>query len=465
MKFKNQKETDLLAISPLDGRYAEKTHEVRSIFSEFGLMKYRVRVEISWLITLSKCIDIVEIPPFSTQALEYLDSIANCFSLADAKEIKALESKTNHDVKAVEYFLKAKLSEHPETTTVSEFVHFACTSEDINNLAYALMLILVRKQVVLPALEQIIKQLEHLAGLYSEEPMLARTHGQFASPTTVGKELANVVARLRTGYIKFENIQIFGKCNGAVGNFNAHAVAYPNVDWLTLSQTFVEDFGLSYQEMTTQIEPHDGISEFCHSLLRLNTVLLDLNRDFWTYISLDYFRQRVVKDEVGSSTMPHKVNPIDFENSEGNIGIANAILGHLAEKLPVSRLQRDLSDSTALRNLGVGIGYSVIAYQKTLLGLNRVDLNRSALISDLERSWEVLSEAIQTTMRRYGVDEPYEQLKKMTRGNKQITAEMLHNFIQQLPIPDEARERLLQLSPTNYIGYASQLTQNSLSKH
>ena len=464
MKPTNQTETELLAISPLDGRYAEKTHELRLIFSEFGLIKFRVEVEIGWLITLSNCSEIKEISPFSTEALDYLDSIIEDFSLSDAKNIKALENKTNHDVKAVEYFLKQKLSQRPGTSAASEFVHFACTSEDINNLAYALMLKLARHTIISPTLTEIIEHLERLAILHSDEPMVSRTHGQPASPTTVGKELANVVARLRLGQINFENIRIFGKCNGAVGNFNAHTVAYPNVNWLQVSEKFVENFGLSHQEMTTQIEPHDGISEFCHSLIRLNTILLDLNRDFWTYISLDYFKQQIVETEVGSSTMPHKVNPIDFENSEGNIGIANSIFNHLAEKLPVSRLQRDLTDSTVLRNLGVAVGHSLIAYKSTLVGLNKLHLNSPVLGADLEKSWEVLSEAIQTTMRRYGIDEPYEQLKQMTRGDKQINAELLHDFIQTLPIPSEARERLLQLTPNNYVGYASQLTRNALLK-
>jgi len=456
-------EEQLTALSPLDGRYAKQTNELRKIFSEFGLIQHRVKVEVSWLLALSECEDIPEIPIFPPAGLAYLDEIVRNFSLSDAQQVKKIENQTNHDVKAVEYFLKEQLSAHPETSAVSEFVHFACTSEDINNLAYALMLKSARDHVILPALHEVITPLKALAIENAEQPMLARTHGQLASPTTVGKEFANVVIRLETLGQTLESTPIYGKCNGAVGNFNAHMVAYPNVNWPSVSQSFVENLGLSHQTMTTQIEPHDGIAELCHALVRVNTVLLDLNRDLWLYISLGYFRQRIVSEEVGSSTMPHKVNPIDFENSEGNIGLANALLSHLAEKLPVSRMQRDLTDSTALRNLGVAMAHSLIAYRSTLKGLNKLELNTLVLTAELEESWEVLAEAIQTVMRRYGIDKPYEKLKNLTRGNKQIDSETLSDFIRQLPIPSDARKRLLQLSPATYTGYASELTHNSLS--
>ena len=456
--------SQLTALSPLDGRYAEYTKDVRKIFSEFGLIHRRLQIEIRWLQALAAHPDIEEVPPFSKTALEYLDSIVRDFSLADAERIKDIESTTHHDVKAVEYFVKEQLSKQSELAAVSEFVHFACTSEDINNLAYALMLKQATNNVLLPAIDQITERLEALAIEYAEQPMLARTHGQPASPTTVGKELANVVIRLNAGSRAVEATPTYGKCNGAVGNFNAHIVAYPEVDWPTVSRSFVEKLGLSYQTMTTQIEPHDGIAELCHALMRVNTVLLDLDRDLWAYISLGYFQQRAVPGEVGSSTMPHKVNPIDFENSEGNIGLANALLGHLAEKLPVSRWQRDLSDSTALRNLGTAMGYSLVAYRTALKGLNKLQLNPSVLAAELEQSWELLAEAIQTVKRRYGIPEPYEQLKALTRGQDPINAEALHAFIRQLSIPDDARERLLRLSPARYIGNAITAVHESLSK-
>jgi adenylosuccinate lyase len=456
--------SELTALSPLDGRYAEYTKSLRQTFSEFGLIHHRLQIEIGWLQALAAHPDIEEVPPFSQTALEYLDSIIRDFSLGDAARIKDIESTTHHDVKAVEYFIKEQLSKQPELAPVSEFVHFACTSEDINNLAYALMLKQATNNVLLPAIDQITERLKALATEYAEQPMLARTHGQPASPTTVGKELANVVIRLSTGSRAIQATPIYGKYNGAVGNFNAHIVAYPEVDWPTVSRSFVEKLGLSYQTMTTQIEPHDGIAELCHALMRVNTVLLDLDRDLWAYISLGYFQQRVVSGEVGSSTMPHKVNPIDFENSEGNIGLANALLSHLAEKLPVSRWQRDLSDSTTLRNLGIAMGYSLVAYRTTLKGLNKLQLNPSLLETELEQSWEVLAEAIQTVMRRYGIPEPYEQLKVLTQRQDPINAEALHAFIGQLPIPDDAREKLLHLSPARYIGNAITAVHESLSK-
>ena len=453
-----------MALSPLDGRYAEHTIDLRLIFSEFGLIRHRLQVEIGWFQALAAHPDIEEVPPLSRTTLEYLDSIVCDFSLADAEHIKDLESTTHHDVKAVEYFIKEQLSNQPELSAISEFVHFACTSEDINNLAYALMLKQATGNVLLPAIAKITERLEALAIEYAEQPMLARTHGQPASPTTVGKELANVVIRLNGGSRAVESAPIFGKCNGAVGNFNAHIVAYPEVDWPTLSRTFGEKLGLRYQAMTTQIEPHDGIAELCHALIRVNTVLLDLDRDLWAYISLGYFRQRVMSGEVGSSTMPHKVNPIDFENSEGNIGLANALFSHLAEKLPVSRWQRDLSDSTAMRNLGTAMGYSLVAYRTALQGLDKLQLDPAALAADLEQSWEVLAEAIQTIMRRYRIPEPYEQLKALTRGQDPINAAALHAFISQLSIPDDAREKLLRLSPARYIGNAIKFVHESLPK-
>ncbi len=456
--------SQLTALSPLDGRYAEHTKDLRQIFSEFGLIRHRLQVEIGWLQALADHPDIEEVRPFSQTALEYLDSIVRDFSLGDAKRIKDIESITHHDVKAVEYFIKEQLSKQPELAAVSEFVHFACTSEDINNLAYALMLKQATDSVLLPAIARITTRLEALAIEYAEQPMLARTHGQPASPTTVGKELANVVIRLNAGARAVEATPVYGKCNGAVGNFNAHIVAYPEVDWPSVSRSFVEKLGLRYQAMTTQIEPHDGIAQLCHALVRVNTVLLDLDRDLWAYISLGYFRQRAMSGEVGSSTMPHKVNPIDFENSEGNIGLANALLGHLAEKLPVSRWQRDLSDSTALRNLGVAMGYSLVAYCATLQGLDKLQLNPSVLAAELEQSWEILTEAIQTVMRRYGIRDSYEQLKALTRGQDPINAETLHAFIRQLPVPDDAREKLLSLSPARYTGNASAAVHESLSK-
>ena len=455
-------EVQLLAISPLDGRYADKTLQLKSIFSEFGLIKYRVMIEVKWLVALSNCTEIIELPSFSKTELEYLENMINQFSLTDAISVKNIEHVTNHDIKAVEYFLKDKLTSKEEIGDVTQFIHFACTSEDINNLAYALMLKEGREQIILPMLRQIRDQLEKLAREYSHTPMLARTHGQAASPTTMGKELANFLSRLKVASNRLENIPIYGKFNGAVGNFNAHAIAYPDINWPELTQMFVEELGLSYQRMTTQIEPHDGIAEYCHGLRHINTILLDLNRDLWTYISLNYFRQKVVPDEIGSSTMPHKVNPIDFENSEGNIGIANSILSHLVEKLPISRLQRDLTDSTSLRNLGVAFGHSLVAYTSILKGLDKLELNTAVLASELDQSWEILSEAIQTVMRRHAIEESYEQLKELTRGKEHITPELLKNFIEQLPIPDESRDALLRLSPKNYLGHAIDLTLDSL---
>ncbi|MBF0415738.1 MAG: adenylosuccinate lyase [Magnetococcales bacterium] len=442
----------ITALSPLDGRYARITAPLRPIFSEYGLIRTRVAIEIAWIKALSREPGIPEVPPFDTAIQNWLDAIVDNFSEDDALIIKNIEKTTNHDVKAVEYFLKDKWHGSP-LATLGEFIHFACTSEDINNLAHALMLKEAGTTVMLPRMEQLIATLRALALTHAEEPMLARTHGQNASPTTLGKELANVAHRLHRQRKVIANTPIFGKINGAVGNFNAHIVAYPHVDWPLLSKKFVEQLGLSHQPLTTQIEPHDGMAELFHAIMRFNTILLDFNRDVWTYVSMGYFRQKLKEGEVGSSTMPHKVNPIDFENSEGNLGLANAVLGHLADKLPLSRLQRDLTDSTVLRNMGVAYGYSLLAYDSALRGLGKLACDANRLREDLEPAWEVLAEPIQTVMRRYGVAQPYERLKELTRGQK-IDRERIHAFVATLEIPEEAKTILLQLTPQNYIGLA-----------
>ncbi|MDY6956598.1 MAG: adenylosuccinate lyase [Pseudomonadota bacterium] len=446
--------TALTALSPIDGRYADKTFELRSILSEFGLIRYRALVEVCWLQTLSNEPSIAEVPPLSDGARGRLDEIISRFGLEQAQRVKAIEEITNHDVKAMEYFLKEQIAGQSELEAVSEFIHFACTSEDINNLCHALMLKDAREQIVLPILDQLIEALRTLAHRYADLPMLARTHGQPASPTSMGKEMANFVHRLDRQRRQYAEVTLWGKLNGAVGNFNAHLIAYPETDWPRLSQRFVNELGLTWNPFTTQIEPHDYMSEYFAALMRLNTILLDMCRDIWGYISLGYFRQRPVENEVGSSTMPHKVNPIDFENAEGNLGIANALLGHLAEKLPISRWQRDLSDSTVLRNLGVGIAHSLIAYQSILRGIGKLEADPVALQRDLDANLEVVGEAIQTVMRRYGIPQPYEQLKKLTRGQR-ITPEQLHAFIAELALPEEVRARLLALTPATYIGNAA----------
>ena len=446
--------TALTALSPIDGRYADKTFELRSILSEFGLIRYRALVEVCWLQTLSNEPSIAEVPPLSDGARGRLDEIISRFGLEQAQRVKAIEEITNHDVKAMEYFLKEQIAGQSELEAVSEFIHFACTSEDINNLCHALMLKDAREQIVLPILDQLIEALRTLAHRYADLPMLARTHGQPASPTSMGKEMANFVHRLDRQRRQYAEVTLWGKLNGAVGNFNAHLIAYPETDWPRLSQSFVNELGLTWNPFTTQIEPHDYMSEYFAALMRLNTILLDMCRDIWGYISLGYFRQRPVENEVGSSTMPHKVNPIDFENAEGNLGIANALLGHLAEKLPISRWQRDLSDSTVLRNLGVGIAHSLIAYQSILRGIGKLEADPVALQRDLDANLEVVGEAIQTVMRRYGIPQPYEQLKKLTRGQR-ITPEQLHTFIAELALPEEVRARLLALTPATYIGNAA----------
>lgn len=449
----------LTAISPLDGRYAEKTRELRPLFSELGLMKFRLLVEIRWLQALAKNPQITEIGPFNAHISHQLDNIVENFSEADAHRIKNIENTTKHDVKAIEYFIREKIAGNSELAAISEFIHFACTSEDINNLAYALMLQAARQQVLLPLMDEIIKSLKHFAHKYADQPMLSRTHGQAATPTTLGKEMANFVARLVKQRNQFTDLLLSGKMNGAVGNFNAHWVAYPDLDWTGLAQQFITDLGLNWNAYTTQIEPHDFIAEYCHHLIRFNTVLIDLARDVWGYISIGYFSQRKVESEIGSSTMPHKVNPIDFENAEGNLSLANALLSFLAERLPVSRWQRDLVDSTLLRNIGVGVAHTTIAGHALLKGLEKLTVNADKLLADLDNVWEILAEPIQVVMRRYGVANAYEQLKSLTRG-KNITQQVIQDFIRQLEIPQNAKEELLALSPRNYLGNAAEMARN-----
>jgi adenylosuccinate lyase len=446
---------NLTAFSPIDGRYASKVEELRPIFSEFGLIRYRVQVEVRWLQALANHNKIVEVNPFSKSANNVLESITSHFSEADAQRIKDIEKTTNHDVKAVEYFLKEKIAGNDELEKINEFIHFACTSEDINNLSYGLML-KEGREVIVAQMQACIAAIQQCAVENAAQPMLSRTHGQSATPTTVGKEFANVAARLVRQKEQLEAVQILGKINGAVGNYNAHCVAYPEVDWPEFAKHFVDSLGLQFNPYTTQIEPHDYIAEFFHALFRFNTILLDFDRDVWGYISLGYFNQKTVAGEVGSSTMPHKVNPIDFENSEGNLGLANAMFSFLAEKLPVSRWQRDLTDSTVLRNIGVGIAHTSIAIQATLKGISKLQINPEAIEADLNANWEVLAEPIQTVMRRYGIEKPYEKLKELTRGQR-ITPEQLRVFIEKLEIPDAAKAALLELTPRNYTGYAETL--------
>lgn len=445
----------LTAISPIDGRYADKVAALRPVFSEYGLIRYRVEVEVRWLQALAAEPAIAEVPALSAAALAFLDAIVAGFGPADAQAVKDIEKTTNHDVKAVEYFLKARIKDQPELHAVSEFIHFACTSEDINNLSYALMLRQGR-ELLLAEMDAVIAALTGLATALASQPMLSRTHGQAATPTTVGKELANVAQRLRRQRRQVAEVALLGKINGAVGNYNAHRVAYPEVDWPAFARDFVASLGLTFNPYTIQIEPHDYMAELFHALSRFNTILLDFDRDVWGYISLGYFRQRTVAGEIGSSTMPHKVNPIDFENSEGNLGLANALFGFLAEKLPVSRWQRDLTDSTVLRNIGVGFAHGSIAYQATLKGLSKLELNPGALNADLDANWEVLAEPIQTVMRRYGIEQPYEKLKELTRGQR-VTAEGMRAFVEKLEIPPAAKTELLALTPHAYTGYAAEL--------
>ncbi|WP_133010269.1 adenylosuccinate lyase [Marinomonas flavescens] len=445
--------TSLNAISPIDGRYGSKTNVLRRSVSEYGLLRMRVIVEVRWLQALAKHPQIIEVPALSDEASALLDQLADNFSEADAQAIKDIEKTTNHDVKAVEYFIKNQMANNAELAAISEFVHFACTSEDINNLSHALMLREALEVGITPELKNIITAIQDLAIEHAEQPMLSRTHGQTASPSTVGKEMANVAARLSRQLKQIENVEFLGKINGAVGNYNAHFSAYPDVDWQAHAEAFVTSLGLSWNPYTTQIEPHDYIAELFDAICRFNTILLDFDRDVWGYISMGFFKQKTIAGEIGSSTMPHKVNPIDFENSEGNLGIANAIMGHLSAKLPISRWQRDLTDSTVLRNLGVGLAHSLIAYQSTLKGISKLEINAPRLDADLNNAWEVLAEPIQTVMRRYGIESPYEKLKELTRG-RTIDQATIEAFVDTLEMPEDAKVELKKLTPATYIGNA-----------
>ena len=447
----------LTALSPLDGRYSAKVADLRPYFSEFALIRYRVQLEIEWLKALSNATGIAEVPPFSPATIAQLDALATNFSEADAESVKFIEARTNHDVKAVEYWLREHLIKNAEAAHIAQFIHFACTSEDINNLSHGLMLMHSRDRVMLPALEKIISRLIQMAHAMADTPMLARTHGQPATPTTVGKELANFAYRLLRARKRLAGVAILGKMNGAVGNFNAHLASYPAFGWEKFAQEFVEKFGLKFNRYTTQIEPHDAMAELFDAYARVNTVLLDFNRDMWGYISLAYFKQKTREGEIGSSTMPHKVNPIDFENSEGNLGIANALLRHLSEKLPISRWQRDLTDSTVLRNMGVALGHTLLAYGSCSNGLSKLEVNPERLMEDLENAWEVLAEPIQTVMRRHGIPDSYEQLKELTRGKEGINRDTLHKFIDSLTLPESEKIRLCKMMPQNYIGDAAAL--------
>ncbi len=446
----------LIALSPLDGRYAAKVEALRAHFSEHGLIRNRVRVEVAWLKALAAEPALGEIPPFSAATVEELDTVVAAFAAEDSAAVKAIEATTNHDVKAMEYWLKQRLGHNAEVTRVSEFIHFACTSEDINNTAHALMLKAGRDDVLLPALDAVIERFRALAHALAELPMLSRTHGQSASPTTLGKEMANIAARLERGREAIARVGLNAKFNGAVGNYNAHMSAWPEFDWEGFNRRFIESLGLEFNPYTIQIEPHDAMAELFDATARTNTVLIDACRDIWMYVSLGYFRQRLKEGEVGSSTMPHKVNPIDFENAEGNLGVANAVLRHFSEKLPISRLQRDLTDSTVLRNMGVGFGHTVLALDACLRGLGKLEADPVRLAADLDQAWEVLAEPVQTVMRRFGIENPYEQLKAMTRG-KGITREALHEFIATLAIPEGDRRRLLDMTPASYVGKAAEL--------
>ena len=448
--------TALTALSPLDGRYAAKVESLRVHFSEYGLIRNRVRVEIEWLKALAAASAIGECPKFSGATIAELDCVVADFSVADAGAIKTIEARTNHDVKAMEYWLKERLASNAEVMRVSEFIHFGCTSEDINNVSHALMLKDAVAGTLVPELERLIARLRELAHQLADLPMLARTHGQPATPTTLGKEMANIAARLMKSRGQISAVALTAKFNGAVGNYNAHLAAYPDIDWESFNRRFIESFGLEFNPYTIQIEPHDAMAELFDAMARANTILIDADRDIWQYISLGYFKQKLKDGEIGSSTMPHKVNPIDFENSEGNLGLANAVLRHLAEKLPISRLQRDLTDSTVLRNMGVAFGYTLLAFDSTLRGLNKLEANPQRLAEDLDDAWEVLAEPVQTVMRRFGVPNPYEQLKELTRG-KGIEKDALRQFIAKLPLPEADRQRLLDMTPASYIGKAAEL--------
>ncbi|WBA17212.1 adenylosuccinate lyase [Salinivibrio kushneri] len=447
----------LTAVSPVDGRYGTKTIALRSIFSEFGLLKYRTIVEIRWLQKLAATDSIAEVPVFSDDANAQLDRIAAEFDEQDAARIKEIERTTNHDVKAVEYFLKEKIADNAELHAVSEFIHFACTSEDINNLSHALMLKEARDTVIVPEMQRLADAVKDLSQQFRDVPMLSRTHGQPASPSTMGKEMANVAYRMARQIKQVKSSEILGKINGAVGNYNAHLSAYPEIDWHAYSEAFVTSLGIDWNPYTTQIEPHDYIAELFDAVSRFNTILIDFDRDIWGYIALGHFKQKTIAGEIGSSTMPHKVNPIDFENSEGNLGLANAIFSHLGQKLPISRWQRDLTDSTVLRNLGVGVGYTMIAYASTLKGISKLEVNQAALEAELDQNWEVLAEPIQTVMRRYGIEKPYEKLKELTRG-KRVDGEGMRTFVDSLDLPEHEKARLKQMTPANYIGDAVKLT-------
>lgn len=453
----------ITALSPLDGRYRSKVAPLSTYFSEFALIRYRVQVEVEWLKALSNEAAIVEVPPFSANTNTQLDELVKNFSITDGEAVKTIEAQTNHDVKAVEYWLKDRLADNTEISKVAEFIHFACTSEDINNLSHGLMLKNSRDRIMLPALKKIIASLLEAAQQVTDVPMLARTHGQPATPTTLGKEIVNVVYRLQRGYEQLASIAILGKINGAVGNYNAHVAVYPDLDWEKTARHFVEKLGLKFNPYSTQIEPHDAIAELFDAYARINTILLDFNRDIWGYISLGYFKQKTRENEVGSSTMPHKVNPIDFENSEGNLGIANTLLRHLSEKLPVSRWQRDLTDSTVLRNMGVALGHTFLAYDSCIKGIGKLEVNAQQLAKDLDNAWEVLAEPVQTLMRRHGVANPYEQLKSLTRGKGGITKETLHQFINDLDIPADAKVQLLEMTPWNYTGKAAELARKIIA--
>ena len=449
----------LTAISPIDGRYADKTQSLRPFFSEYGLLRARVEVELRWIHILADNAEITEVPKLSSAAEDFINHLITSFSVEDAAEIKAIELETNHDVKAVEYFIKRKFKANSELHKVNEFVHFACTSEDINNTSYGIMLKNARKEIILPEMGTIISTLRKLAHEHADIPMLSRTHGQPASPTTLGKEIANVVKRLELQHTHVSSVLLCGKMNGAVGNYNAHLSAYPEVDWPVMAQNFVTALGLHWNEYTTQIEPHDYMAELFQAMIRFNTILLDFCRDIWSYISIGYFKQKTIKGEIGSSTMPHKVNPIDFENSEGNLGLANAIFDHLALKLPISRWQRDLTDSTVLRNLGVGFSHSILAYNSALKGISKLEANPAAMATDLDNNWEVLAEPIQTVMRRYGIENPYEKLKDLTRGQR-VNKAVILSFINDLEIPEQAKIQLRLLTPANYIGNAAEQARN-----
>jgi len=451
--------SSLTAVSPIDGRYGRKTQTLRDIFSEYGLIYHRVVVEVKWLQALANEPQITEVPAFSDEANAVLNNIIENFSEDDALQVKTIESTTNHDVKAVEYFLKGKIKDNAELMAVNEFIHFACTSEDINNLSHALMLQKGRDEILKPLINEITQLIKDLALDNAEQPLLCRTHGQPASPSTLGKEMANIAYRLERQIKQLDQSEILGKINGAVGNYNAHLSAYPDMQWDHFAQNFIEGLGITFNPYTIQIEPHDYIAELFDICVRINTILIDFSRDIWSYISVGYFKQKTIAGEVGSSTMPHKVNPIDFENAEGNFGIANALLTHLAQKLPISRLQRDLTDSTVLRNLGVGMGHMLIAFDSLKRGIKKLETNPTSMNADLDINWEVLAEPIQTVMRRYGVEKPYEKLKELTRGQR-VNQQIMQDFVSSLDIPDEAKQLLMAMTPHNYIGNAIEQAKN-----